>query len=142
MEDILMDWDSGINGEQADADMGYEGLVSLFMAIAKHNLRIVIDISSHRMNLRTRLLNYPGLLNECTIDWFEPWPHEALFKIAEYHLSHLTDMNNHIIYALINIYESVEVVSEEHWKDHKRRVHVNPKSYISYVKEVNRVCLN
>ena len=31
---------------------------------------------------RTRLRMFPSLVNCCTIDWFMPWPEEALKSVA------------------------------------------------------------
>jgi dynein heavy chain len=32
--------------------------------------------------LRIRCRKYPALVNCCTIDWFFPWPEEALITVA------------------------------------------------------------
>jgi len=31
---------------------------------------------------RARLRNFPSLVNCCTIDWFDPWPDEALRAVG------------------------------------------------------------
>lgn len=35
------------------------------------------------MKFRTRAQKFPALFNECTIDWFLPWPIDALVSVAE-----------------------------------------------------------
>ena len=37
---------------------------------------------------------FPALVNCCTIDWFLPWPREALKSVAEYFLSTVPDLPN------------------------------------------------
>jgi dynein heavy chain len=32
---------------------------------------------------RTRARKFPGLVSGCTIDWFPPWPREALYDVAD-----------------------------------------------------------
>ena len=32
--------------------------------------------------LRVRCRKFPSLVNCCTIDWFTPWPKEALLEVA------------------------------------------------------------
>jgi hypothetical protein len=32
--------------------------------------------------LRTRCRNFPGLVNNASIDWFMPWPKQALCAVA------------------------------------------------------------
>ena len=32
--------------------------------------------------LKNRCRNFPGLVNNTSIDWFMPWPRQALFAVA------------------------------------------------------------
>lgn len=41
---------------------------------------------------------FPSLVNCCTIDWFLPWPEEALLSVAEDSLQPLSDKE--LIYAM------------------------------------------
>jgi dynein heavy chain len=38
-------------------------------------------------DFKRRLRMFPSLVNCCTIDWFLPWPKEALTSVAEYFLN-------------------------------------------------------
>ena len=33
---------------------------------------------------RTRVRKFPALVNCTVIDWFQPWPHEALFSVGTF----------------------------------------------------------
>ncbi|CAG7656016.1 unnamed protein product, partial [Allacma fusca] len=46
------------------------------------NLHIVLAMSPTGDGLRTRCRNFPGLVNNTYIDWFQPWPKQALFPVA------------------------------------------------------------
>ena len=43
---------------------------------------------------RARLRQFPALVNCCTIDWFSPWPQEALQSVAWRFLGDLTDLDD------------------------------------------------
>ena len=49
-----------------------------FVERAKKNLHVVLAFSPVGNTFRRRLLMFPSLVNCCTIDWFSPWPPEAL----------------------------------------------------------------
>ena len=42
---------------------------------------------------RNRLRQFPALINCCTIDWFQPWPEDALEMVANKFLEDL-EMND------------------------------------------------
>lgn len=46
-------------------------------------MHIVLGMSPIGSTLRTRLRMFPSLVNCCTIDWFDPWPKQALQMVAE-----------------------------------------------------------
>merc|ERR1719215_664717 len=46
------------------------------------NLHIVICMSPIGAAFRNRLRAFPSLVNCCTIDWFHPWPSDALQSVA------------------------------------------------------------
>jgi dynein heavy chain len=50
-------------------------------------LHIVLTMSPVGDLLRTRCRNFPGLVNNAIIDWFMPWPEQALYAVATSFLS-------------------------------------------------------
>ncbi|KAJ1619592.1 P-loop containing dynein motor region D3-domain-containing protein [Pavlovales sp. CCMP2436] len=57
-------------------------LWALFVQLVQARLRIVLALSPVGPSLRGRLRNFPSLVNCCTVDWFAPWPKEALASVA------------------------------------------------------------
>ena len=52
----------------------------------RNNLHIVLAMSPSGSKLRLRCRNFPGLVSNAVIDWFFPWPADALQKVAEFFL--------------------------------------------------------
>jgi dynein heavy chain len=43
----------------------------------RNNLHVVLAMSPVGEALRTRCRNFPGMVNNTVIDWFEPWPEQV-----------------------------------------------------------------
>ena len=43
---------------------------------------------------RSRLRQFPSLVNCCTIDWFSEWPDEALRSVARDYMQDITEIDN------------------------------------------------
>lgn len=48
----------------------------------RERLHLILSMSPIGDNLRVRCRKYPAIVNCCTIDWFFPWPEEALIIVA------------------------------------------------------------
>ena len=59
-----------------------EALWTAFGERCRGNLHIVLAMSPVGEDLRRRCRNFPALVNNCTIDWFDPWPAQALQSVA------------------------------------------------------------
>ena len=53
-----------------------------FVGRARENLHIVLAMSPAGDNLRVRCRNFPGLISNTNVDWFFPWPEDALTAVA------------------------------------------------------------
>ena len=51
------------------------------------NLHIVLCMSPVGETLKNRCRNFPGLVNNVSIDWFTPWPKQALQAVATHFLA-------------------------------------------------------
>uniref|UniRef100_A0A8B9Q703 Dynein axonemal heavy chain 12 n=1 Tax=Apteryx owenii TaxID=8824 RepID=A0A8B9Q703_APTOW len=57
-------------------------LFAFFVNRCKENLHVVVAFSPIGDAFRNRLRQFPSLINCCTIDWFQPWPEDALELVA------------------------------------------------------------
>ncbi|TGZ66131.1 hypothetical protein CRM22_005485 [Opisthorchis felineus] len=68
------------------ADQGLQptktNLFNCYTKRVRANLHTVITMSPIGEIFRARLRQFPALVNCCTIDWFSPWPSEALESVA------------------------------------------------------------
>ncbi len=49
----------------------------------RDNLHMVLSFSPVSAKFRERARKFPALFTSCTIDWFLPWPEEALISVAQ-----------------------------------------------------------
>lgn len=64
----------------------------LFERQARDSLHVVLTMSPIGDAFKTRLRMFPALVNCCTIDWFLPWPKDALQSVAEHFLAKVDDL--------------------------------------------------
>ena len=59
---------------------GYEEseMWNFFLEKVKDNLHTVLCMSPAGDTLRIRCRNFPGLISSTSIDWYFPWPEDAL----------------------------------------------------------------
>ena len=115
-------------------------LFSMFVSRVKANLHLVICMSPVGDSFRSRLRNFPALVNCCTIDWFHPWPEEALTSVAKSQLT--VDVgSDETMQAVIKmcgvVHLSVQAKSVQYLEEMSRHNYVTPTSYLALLEAVN-----
>lgn len=88
---------------------------------------------------RERAQKFPALFNECTIDWFLPWPEEALVSVAQSFIEKFDKLNcndetkKNLRHHMGNVHLMVTEVCDIFMAKMRRQVYVTPKSYLSYL---------
>lgn len=128
---------------------------SYFIQKCANNLHIVLCMSPTGDTLRVRCRNFPGLVNNTVIDWFLPWPRQALLAVANHFLANNTmipeDHAEAIVEHVVFVHQSVGRASESFEKKLRRINHVTPKNYLDFAnryinlleekdKEILRLC--
>ena len=60
----------------------WENLYNFFLRRVRDNLHVVLAMSPVGETLRVRCRSFPGMVNNTVIDWFVPWPAQALLSVA------------------------------------------------------------
>lgn len=114
-----------------------ETINSVFIDRVRENLHICLCMSPVGESLRVRCRRFPSLVNCCTIDWFSPWPKEALLYVSSEFLKDLDMPNEEVRENLSNmcasVHLSVKETAEKFWDELRRRIYTTPKSYLDLI---------
>lgn len=102
----------------------------------RQNLHVILAMSPSGSTLRTRCRNFPGLVSATVIDWFFPWPEDALRNVAKYFLAEekipdefRAEVTNHLVHA----HQRVVKVAHQFAEELRRFYYVTPKNYLDFI---------
>ncbi|KAM4579488.1 dynein axonemal heavy chain 8-like, partial [Fundulus diaphanus] len=116
----------------------FDNLYEYFIARAKKNLHVVLCFSPVGQKFRSRCQKFPGLISGCTMDWYSPWPSEALVAVSTYFLSEFhmvcsATVKTSVMATMGTYHDRVSNACESYFESFRRRTHVTPKSYLSFI---------
>ncbi|XP_074092949.1 dynein axonemal heavy chain 8 [Macrotis lagotis] len=116
----------------------FDNLYEYFISRSRRNLHVVLCFSPVGEKFRARSLKFPGLISGCTMDWFSRWPREALVAVASYFLLEYNivcsqETKKHVVETMGLFHDMVSEGCENYFQRYRRRAHVTPKSYLSFV---------
>jgi len=110
---------------------------ALFVDQVRENLHIVLTMSPVGSALRIRMRMFPALVNCCTIDWFLPWPDEALLGVSARQLHEMQGVSDEVKDAVskacCSIHQQVLTTAGVFEARLRRKVYVTPKSYLDLI---------
>ena len=83
---------------------------------------------------RSRLRNFPSLINCCSIDWVDKWPEEALTSVANIKLE-----DRSVSECCVFAHKQIEQLANTFFSETKRKVYVTAKNYISLIESFNHL---
>lgn len=112
-----------------------------FIQEIKRNLHVVLCFSPATTEFRMRARKFPALVNCTSIDWFQPWPKEALRSVAERFLNVDEDellkkwiRSDDLVVAIQNFmpyaFQSTNDMAKDFFAHERRHVYSTPKSYL------------
>ncbi|CAB0001089.1 unnamed protein product [Nesidiocoris tenuis] len=111
-------------------------LFNLFIQIVRDQLHVVLAFSPIGNHFRNRLRKFPAIVNCCTIDWFQPWPQDALLAVATRFLSsvELTDKERNACVDMCQSFHlSTQDLASEFLNRTGRPTYVTPTSYLELI---------
>ena len=110
---------------------------AFFIEQCKSNLHVVLAFSPVSDSFRSRLRQFPSLVNCCTIDWFTSWPDDALLSVATRFLAEVEmtsdSVRNSCVEMCILMQVSVRDLTEKSWNETRRKNYVTPTSYLELI---------
>lgn len=124
-------------GKAAGVQETQDALFAFFLERVRTNLHVIVCLSPIGEAFRARCRMFPGLVNCTTIDWFTPWPEDALFEVASKLLENEevggADVRVAICKVFVTAHVSVRDTSEAMFEALKRRNYVTPTNYLEFV---------
>jgi len=109
-----------------------------FINEVRKNLHCVLCFSPVGEDFRVRARKFPALVNCTVIDWFHPWPADALFSVGQKFLNQLqlgTDEIRHGIEQFMpHSFTTTQKVAGKFFEAEGRHVHSTPKTYLEFLK--------
>ncbi|KAF5305838.1 hypothetical protein FQR65_LT07577 [Abscondita terminalis] len=124
--------------ENPKRTLNQELVMEYFMNRTCQNLHVVLCFSPVGEKFRNRAMRFPALISGCTLDWFQPWPKDALVSVAKHFLSSFDitctePVKLQLVEALGSIQDIVTETSIEYFQRFRRATHVTPKSYLNFI---------
>ncbi|XP_039327853.2 dynein axonemal heavy chain 10 isoform X2 [Saimiri boliviensis] len=120
-----------------------ESVWQYFVNKSANNLHIVLGMSPVGDTLRTRCRNFPGMVNNTGIDWFMPWPPQALHAVAKSFLGYnpMIPAENieNVVKHVVLVHESVGHYSQLFLQKLRRSNYVTPKNYLDFINTYSKL---
>ena len=119
-------------------------VMDYFVKCCKRSLRVVVAMSPVGGDFRSRLRRFPALVNCCYIDWFRPWPAEALSTVARSVLATCdspiqSDDVEKVISTCVEIHLSVQELSKDLYKQHGLVNYITPTLYLNFLNQLSEL---
>ena len=121
-----------------------ENCWSFFISEVKKNLHMSMCFSPVGDDLKTRARKFPALVNCTVIDWFQPWPYDALYKVAKQFLASAEIGDNKQIregieYFFPYSFGAVNSACIDYLKTDRRFTYTTPKTYLEFLALFNKL---
>ena len=104
----------------------------------RQNLHVILCFSPVGDDFRNRAMKFPALVNCTSIDWFQPWPSDALLSVGKKYLAEV-DLGDDAARLGVETFmpfsfTSVGAAAIKFRAQERREVHTTPKSFLELLK--------
>ncbi|RYE83177.1 MAG: hypothetical protein EOO65_04375, partial [Methanosarcinales archaeon] len=115
-----------------------DNLKQYFIDCVRDNLHVVLCMSPVSAKFAERARRFPGLISGTTINWFLPWPEEALMAVSrgllsDYSVEAEPATKQQLMLHMGAAHSIVVHVCEEYFSSNRRHVYQTPKSFLSFL---------
>ena len=122
-------------------------IFACYLRKVRKNLHMVLAFSPVGEVFRTRIRMFPSLVNCCGIDWFHPWPAEALLSVASQQMAVQPGQTEFVSASIMPgslrtfriMHESVESSAKQFLLEQGRHTYVTPASYLELISTFKRL---
>ena len=124
--------------ERHGQDDSQDNLKQYFIDKVRDNLHLMICMSPMNPKFAVRARKFPGIISCPTIDWFLPWPADALVALSRafiqnFHVECTPEVKLGLMTHMGMVHSMVTEVCDEYFLKMRRRVYQTPKSYLSFI---------
>jgi dynein heavy chain len=120
-----------------------DSLYLYFVEKIRKNLHVCLCMSPVGDTLRVRARKFPGIVNQCQIDWFHSWPESALFDVAYSFLKDMPlpdqveslegDIRRSLSENMAETHISIDLINKEFLYKERRYNYTTPKSFLELI---------
>ena len=124
-----------VKGDSKYSNMGDPELFNLFKERCRNNIHVMLAFSPIGEDFRRRLRMFPSIVNCTTIDWFLPWPQDALTSVAQYFLEDVElPERDGIVKICVDMQQRVRNLTKRYYDELRKYYYVTPTSYLELIK--------
>lgn len=137
------DFENMINGLRNEAKgMGVivdsmDTLQSYFLDKMRKNLKVVLCFSPVGDTMRIRSRKFPGIINNTSVDWFHPWPKDALIDVSYRFILDIDlpteEIRTNISVHMAEVHLSIDYANAKYLKLERRYNYTTPKSFLELI---------
>lgn len=114
-----------------------ENIWKYFINKVRRNLKIVLCFSPVGHTLRTRARRFPALFSGTIIDWFHPWPRDALYSVVIRFLEDFKSISNDLCISIANFMADTHIdvnqISIQYLANERRSYYTTPKTFLEFI---------